>query len=140
MHNYVDQLFNRPFESFFSNAASDPLNSWMSVGASGGYELRDEGDYYVVEMDLPGVAKDQIQIDGQHRTLKVTAERHEAVTESKGQTLHSYARQTGKISRIITIPGAVKAAEAEANYKDGVLTVRLPKVTDEPNTTRIEVS
>ena len=90
-----------------------------------------------VRMDLPGMpAKDiDIQING--NVLTVSGQRDEE-KEEKGKTFHRVERRSGSFSRSVTLPCNVIESEVAAEYRDGVLAIKLPK-TDESKARKIKV-
>lgn len=90
-----------------------------------------------VRMDIPGIKPADIDIKVSGNQLTISGERSEKHDE-KGRTFHRVERRSGSFSRSITLPCAVREDQVEATYKDGVLSVRLPK-TDEAATKKIKV-
>ena len=82
-------------------------------------------DGYVVKMEVPGVDPASVQIEAQGRTLTVSGKREDA-PPAEG-SFHRRERGTGQFSRSFQLPADVDTARAEASYKHGVLTVRVPK-------------
>jgi len=76
---------------------------------------------YLIAIDLPGITRDAVQIDLDENRLVVKGTR--VVEESK----HRSERPRGKFMRTFSIPGSVDQAGIGADYKDGVLQIRLPK-------------
>ncbi len=87
---------------------------------------------YVIAMDLPGIARDAVQIDVDDNRLVVKGTR--VVEESK----HRSERPRGKFLRTFTIPGSVDQGAIGADYKDGVLQIRLPK-RQEPKAQKVVI-
>ncbi len=81
----------------------------------------------VVKVELPGVKKEDIDITIKDNALHIKAERKEE-REEKTENVHRVERFYGKIERVIPLPVEVKIDQAKAEYKDGVLEIRLPKV------------
>ena len=82
---------------------------------------------YVVNAELPGVRKEDIQvsIDGNQVTLVAEAKREKEASKDE-RVLHT-ERTYGKVSRAFTLPQEVDEAKAEAKFRDGVLELTLPK-------------
>ncbi|HEX3621900.1 MAG TPA: Hsp20/alpha crystallin family protein [Acidimicrobiales bacterium] len=99
-------------------------------------DLEETEDAYVVEVELPGVNKDDVNISLSGRRLTVDGERKEKEREG---ILRRRARTVGRFHYEITLPGSVDEGGVSANLDDGVLTVRVPKATTE-RPRRIEVS
>lgn len=76
---------------------------------------------YAIALDLPGITRESVEIDVDDNRLLVKGNR--IVEESK----HRAERPRGKFMRSFSIPGSVDQAGIGAQYKDGVLTIRLPK-------------
>ena len=76
---------------------------------------------YSIAIDLPGIARDAVEIDVDDNRLIVKGTR--LIDESK----HRSERPRGKFLRTFTIPGSIDQGGIGADYKDGVLHIRLPK-------------
>lgn len=90
-----------------------------------------------VQMDLPGVDPEQVDIRVSGNTLYVQGELNKE-KEEKNRRFHRIERTRGSFSRTITLPCPVMENEVAAEYKDGILTVTLPK-SEEARSRRIQV-
>jgi len=81
---------------------------------------------YVIAMDLPGIDREALEIDVDDNRLIVKGIR--AIDESKQ---HRTERPRGKFLRTFSVPGSVDQGKIGAEYKDGVLQIRLPKRTEQ---------
>lgn len=82
---------------------------------------------YEVSLDLPGMKPEEFNIEFKDDQLWITGERkHE--TEEKGKTYHRVERSYGQFRRVISLGTDVDVEHVEANYRDGVLTLQVPKV------------
>ena len=90
-------------------------------------DIKDEGDHYELEADLPGFEKKDIHLDVKNDILTVSAERHSEHEEKdkKGKYVR-YERSYGSYSREFDLSG-VKADGIKAKYENGVLKLILPK-------------
>jgi HSP20 family protein len=77
---------------------------------------------YLIAMDLPGIDREALEIDIDENRLIVRGTR--AISESKQ---HRSERPRGKFLRTFSVPGSVDQSRIGAEYKDGVLQIRLPK-------------
>jgi HSP20 family protein len=88
-------------------------------------------------MDIPGMEAKEIDIQVNANVLTVSGERKEE-HEEKGKTYHRIERRVGSFSRSITLPCPVKEDAVEAQYKNGILAIKLPK-TEEAKARKILV-
>jgi len=90
-------------------------------------DVTESNGAYLVAAELPGVKKEdiQVQIDGAQVTLSAEVKREKDVAEGE-QVLHA-ERAYGKVSRSFTLPQELDEAKAEAKFRDGVLELTLPK-------------
>jgi HSP20 family protein len=106
------------------------LNPWGQGGD--GFtplaDLEESDDAYCVEVELPGVDKDDVSVDLAGRRLIVVGERKE---RERVGILRSRTRSTGRFHYEVTLPGEADEEGVEANLDSGVLTVRLPKAARE---------
>ena len=87
-----------------------------------------EGDYaYHVEVDLPGVKKDDIHVDLKDNVLTISGER-KTKKEVKEKDYYKNESSYGKFQRSFTLPENTDAENIEANSQDGVLEVVIPKL------------
>ncbi|MDZ7379932.1 MAG: Hsp20/alpha crystallin family protein, partial [candidate division KSB1 bacterium] len=140
----VERTFVDPFERFMERFFSDfprfpwPRIDWPEVWRPlREFELKvpavdvyEEGDDLVVKADLPGLTKDQVEVNLTDKVLTIKGEK-ERSEEVKDKDYYRSERTFGSFTRTITLPIEVKADAATATLKDGVLEIRLPK-TEEP--------
>ncbi|MEW6681340.1 MAG: Hsp20/alpha crystallin family protein [Nitrospirota bacterium] len=87
--------------------------------------IEDEKEY-LVKAELPEVKKDDVKISVQDDVLTVSGERTQE-KEEKGKKFHRIERAYGSFSRSFTLPEDADASKISADFKNGVLTVHLPK-------------
>jgi HSP20 family protein len=80
---------------------------------------------YVVRLEIPGVAPDQLRIDTEGRTLTISGKREDGNVGDA--SFHRRERDIGEFSRSLQLPESLDLSRADAAYKHGVLTVRVPK-------------
>jgi HSP20 family protein len=110
---------DRVFGSFFA-----PVN-----GVSGGsidLDVVETPEAYIVKAELPGIAKDKIEVKVEDRDVTIGVEYREEL-EANGKTLWR-ERRFGKASRAIRLPESVDANAAQAKHVDGILQLTLPKI------------
>jgi HSP20 family protein len=96
-----------------------------AVGWSPPVDIEEQDDAYVIEAELPGVQKDDVNIELQSNELMVTGEIKER--ERQG-ILRKRTRRIGRFEYRVRLPEQVDSDNVEAKLNDGVLTVRVPKV------------
>ena len=132
----------REMDAFERNFFNDPFGSWFDHSALASFktDIKDNGDSYTLEADLPGFVKKDIHLDVNGDTLTIHAER-KAEQEEKDDK-NNYVRcerSFGSYSRSFDVSG-IDCANIKAAYKDGVLTLTLPKQKkEEPTGRRLEI-
>ena len=103
-------------------------------------DIRDEGDHYLLEADLPGFEKKDIHLDLDGETLTICAERHSAHEEKSEQDKYvSVERSYGKYCRQFDVSG-VDVEHIQAKYENGVLALTMPKRQPAaPHAKRLEI-
>lgn len=89
-------------------------------------DVEETETHYLMSFDLPGVKKDDIQVDLKDDVLTVSGERKEEREEKNGQRYQS-ERFRGAFTRSFQVPAGIKAEMVETHYADGVLRVAVPK-------------
>ncbi|OFZ98125.1 MAG: heat-shock protein Hsp20 [Betaproteobacteria bacterium RIFCSPLOWO2_02_67_12] len=90
-------------------------------------DVKETDKAYTVHADIPGVVKDDIQVDVNGDQVSIRAEVKREKEKKDGEKLLHSERYYGMVSRSFTLPTDVDAQGAIANYKDGVLELTLPK-------------
>jgi len=95
-------------------------------------DLSESSNGYVVKVDLPGLDKDKINITVRDELLTIQGVRQsESLTDDAQKGVFKQERSYGSFSRSLRLPGPVDDTKIAADYKNGVLTIKLPKL---PNT------
>ncbi|MGE0682346.1 MAG: Hsp20/alpha crystallin family protein [Candidatus Binatia bacterium] len=82
-------------------------------------------DGYVVKMEVPGMSPEKVNIEAHGRTLTISGKRE--ATTPQGGSFHRHERRSGEFSRSLQLPTDLDLSQAAATYKQGMLTVRIPK-------------
>lgn len=98
-------------------------------------DLYETADRFVLSIELPGLTRDQIKIELQQEILTVRGER--AVQHEAGAQFHRVERGHGPFARSFSLPNPADADRVQAEFRDGVLTVVIPKLA--PASRRINV-
>ncbi len=113
---------DRLFEDFFDRG---PRRFWgSSTGPA--VEVCDTKEAVVVKAQVPGVSKDQLQVNITDDTLTLKGEMKEE-EKKEDKNFHRQEFRYGAFERTIALPMAVQADKATAQLKDGVLEITLPK-------------
>lgn len=116
----IDRLFSSMLSEPFSFGLADVDEGTLALDVS-----EDEKNV-IVRASLPGFEKDQIHVEVHDGILTIKAEKTEE-SEEKTERYYRKERRVGSLSRRIALPSVVEDGEANAELKDGVLTLRLPK-------------
>lgn len=114
-----DDLFER-MNRFLEAAGTVPAAMAFSPLA----DLQETDDAYVVEAELPGIKREDIDVEISERELRITGEYEEREREG---VLRRGTRRTGRFEYRALLPAGVKADEIKATLAEGVLTVTVPK-------------
>lgn len=119
---------NRVFSTFFDSPANQ-----SGVAVAGGaarwlpaMDLSETSDSYVLHADLPGMAEHDVQIELEDNVLTISGERRLEQSKSEGAYLRT-ERARGSFARSLTLPAGIDPDRIEADFRDGVLELRVPK-------------
>ena len=99
-------------------------------------DLTEFDDAYVIECELPGMARQDIDIELDEREVTISGE---YIQQERQGTLHRGTRRTGRFEYRTMLPGQVDAERVTATLREGLLTVRIPKAAG-AGTRHIEVT
>lgn len=131
------EVLRQEFDDLFGRLATDWDGKWLTSDFKTACDLSETADAYQIRMDVPGIKPDDITVQVTGDTVRVSGERKDE-KEEKGKTFHRIERRSGKFSESVTLPGAVKDENVQAEFHDGVLTVTLPK-TEASKTRTVKV-
>jgi HSP20 family protein len=113
-------------EELVGNLASVPRNWWMHSFPYPLVNVREEGDAFHVEAEVPGLSQDQVEVLIRHGTeLTLQGERKSPACETG--TWLQQERGEGCFHRVLTLPVPVNADKVEARLENGILRLLLPK-------------
>lgn len=124
-------LFGSDFEQALATADRSP--SYAPA-----LDVREDENAVTVQVELPGVARENVQVTFHDGVLTVSGER-KADSEKKEGGWYHRERAYGRFERNVTVNTPVNAEQVRAAHKDGVLTITLPK-TAEAKPRQIEIS
>ncbi|MCX7984007.1 MAG: Hsp20/alpha crystallin family protein [Bacteroidetes bacterium] len=139
--NFPNEIFNlqreinRMFDSFFRGWRDEEETSLAQWSPA--VDIAEKDDAYIVKVELPGVEKDDVKVTLESNVLTIRGEK-KFEKETKKENYHRIERCYGSFNRSFTLPSTVKSDKIDATYKDGVLTITLPKA-EEAKPKQIEV-
>ena len=133
--NAVQERVNRLFGDAYRAADDDVMRrgAWappVDIYDSGNHEL-------VIKAELPDMSKDDIEITVENNTLTLRGEK-KMDSAMKDECCHRIERTYGSFSRTFSLPTTVDTSKVSADYKNGVLTIKLP-VREEAKPKQIQV-
>jgi HSP20 family protein len=134
----VQSEMNRLFDTFLGRGGQQGGMERVWAPAVDMYETKDE---LVVTAELPGLNEKDIHLSINVDMLSVRGERHWNQETKQQDTYYRTERWFGKFERTLPLPMPVQSDKVKASYRDGVLTVKLPKVEEiKPKEIKIDVA
>lgn len=130
LRSVMDQLFA---DSFFAPTAFE--NAWRN-GTALPQNVLETTDGYVVQLAVPGIDSSKLHVETTGPELRIAGTY--AVEQPEGSTYVLQSLPTGDFSQTLTLPSEVQGDGANASYRDGILTISLPKA-EHAKVKRIEV-
>lgn len=136
--------FTDPFERLFSlqRALESALASdWLGeatagMGAFPPINVFQQGHDFVAIVELPGVGKNDLEIQGQENTIRIAGKK--SISYEDGVSVHRRERISGDFDRTISVPVQIDPEGIKAEYRDGVLALFIPRAaSDKPRTIKI---
>lgn len=132
LRDEINSFFELPFRSSFARAGQ------LFTGWSPALDLYQSNDNLIAVVELPGMRKEDIEISLHDGTLTISGERKRE-SSSNDDKAERTERYIGTFRRSIALPTRVDANKVSATYRDGILTVTLPKA-EEVKPKQIQVS
>ena len=138
LHDDIDRLFG----GFFGQPAGEGKAQAEPACVADflpGMDLASSDKAYAMHVELPGVAPEDLAVKVEDRILTVSGEKKEAKAE--GEKKHVAERVYGRFLRRLSLPDDADADAIHASFKDGVLTVEIPrKAPEKPQARSIEIA
>lgn len=113
----IDRLFEDTF------GRGDGLTSWSPA-----VEVRESDNELRFDAELPGMKPDDVEITAENGILTIRGEKHSEMKEGDDKTrYHVVERTYGSFSRSFQLPKGLDESKIEADYEDGILSIRIPK-------------
>lgn len=119
-------MFPNRMVSDFDEMFEDFAGPMMKAGYAPAVDVYEEGDMVIIEAPLPGVEIDDVTISIENDVLTIEG-KSEKKSEVDEKDYYRKEVRYGSFHRAIALPHSVDSEQAEANYSDGVLKVRVPK-------------
>jgi HSP20 family protein len=129
-----DRLFKEAFNPFFGDSELS-TRTWAPP-----VDIYENENDIVLKAELPGVDPKDVEVKVEDNTLYLKGER-KFEKEVKEENYHRVERSYGSFARSFSLPNSINAEKVKAEYKDGLLTLTLPKREEaKPKTIKIDVS
>ena len=133
----MDSIFGRRFSDIVDDLFNDAVtvrNNWFTPSI----DVSETDKNYEVQVQLPGMNKDDITVNLEDRVLSISGER-KFKDEQKEKTYHKVETRYGSFRRSFQLPDNIDPESVNASYQDGVLTITIDKSSEKVEK-RIEIS
>ena len=135
MENMLDRYNHATGRSIVNGDTDMGFAEWSPT-----VDIEEDDNNYLIRADVPGVDKKDIYVRLDNGVLSITGEKIVEKEIGKGSKQHRTERYSGSFSRRFTLPTAIKSDKVDASYKNGVLTLKVPKAEDaKPKAIEIEI-
>ena len=121
LENRLDRLFGLTSPSRNGEKEAMTVSQWTPL-----VDIIEDNNEYLVKAELPELKKEEVKVNVENGQLTISGER-KSEKEEKGKKFHRIERSYGSFLRSFTLPESVNADKVSAEFKDGVLSVHLPK-------------
>jgi len=130
LRDEIDRLFEAPLTELART--SQLLSGWTPA-----LDMHEDKDNLIVKVELPGMKREDIDVSLHDGSLSISGER-KGEEEHENAEVYRAERFVGRFQRVVTLPAPVAADKVKAQYKEGILTITLPK-TEEAKPKQIDV-
>ena len=130
IRNEINRIFESPLD--FLASTTSFFEGWEPT-----VDIYEDKDKITVKAELPGMKKEEIEVSLHGSTLVLSGERKHEAEQKEGENYRA-ERYFGRFQRNVTLPGPVDPNKIQAGYRDGVLTITLPK-SEESKPKQIQV-
>lgn len=121
--SYIDDVFNNFFNEIASFSYPTSYNDRMLSPRT---DIMENDSDYSLEMELPGVIQDNIDLKIDNNILTIEGKKEQS-SEKKDHNYHMQERYYGSFYRSISLPSNIDEEHIEAQVKDGILSIKIPK-------------
>jgi len=123
LRDEMDKIFNQ-FTTRTFDSEETPEVDW-----SPRVDITENENSYVVKAELAGLSKDDVKITMKEDVLTIRGEK-KSETKSENENVHLLERRYGRFVRAFRLPSSVNSKKIDATFKDGILTLSLPKAEE----------
>jgi HSP20 family protein len=135
----IENQMRRYFDDFFEGFDLAPFGKgFQEGGLTPKVDVAETKDAIHIMADLPGMSEKDIEVTLSDGHLHIRGEKH-TEKEDKDKNFHRIERTFGSFQRSIALPAEVDDKKVDASFKNGVLTIVLPKVETTQSGRKIEV-
>ena len=120
LHNEMGRVFGDLFGSH-EGGTDAAETSWMPT-----VDISETEKSYEIRAEIPGVSEKDVNVSVTDNLLTLKGEKHQE-EETEGKNYHRVERMYGSFQRSFTLPRHVETSDIKAGFKDGVLTLEIPK-------------
>lgn len=120
----LQRRMNRLFDESLNDETEELQTSWEPR-----IDLLEVGDHFEVTAELPGLTHDEVKVELHENMLTISGEK-QSVSNKKDRNFYISERSFGQFRRNFQFPTRIDHTKIDAEFKDGVLTVTLPKAED----------
>lgn len=133
----VRDEFDRRFDRFLHTGLFGPTPPAFETMWQPSLDFSENDKEYIVRVEVPGIPKEDLEVNVDGRTLTVSG-RRDFEREEKTEEYFYREREAGRFVRTVQLPGSVDQSKVAATYQDGIMTIRLPK-TEPSSKTQIQI-
>ena len=131
----LDRLFGRKLDIPFETGEPVIMADWEPLT-----DITEDDKEFLVKVEAPEMKKEDVKVTVENGVLRITGER-KAEKEEKDKKYHRVERSYGTFLRVLALPEGADGEKVSADYKEGVLTVHLPKTeTAKPKAIEVKVA
>ncbi len=134
LNEEINSILRRSFDSVFPEYVLEKESKGLTIPV----DIKEFNENYSVKVEVPGIKKEDIEIQLNKNSMTVTAKKEEE-KEEKNNKYHKTEFAYGNYSRTIYFPHEINVNESHAKLDNGVLHLNLPKRHTEEETKKIEV-
>jgi HSP20 family protein len=135
MSNRLNRMFGR-----FPLAREADQDAMVAFDWAPSVDISENSEEYVIKAEIPGVNKDDVKVSIEDGVVSIQGERKQE-NEQKDKKFHRVERSYASFLRTFSLPSNIDDAKVQAQFKDGLLTLRLPKsASAKPKTVEVKVS